>query len=125
MQEFFMYIHEPVPFHVMYSNANCMKREQMIEQEYGKMMSLAPNRIQMIQKQIEAELDQVEFEGSPLYDEYPDKIWISKMYTRIREKWKIKEQDCSFEELIYMMILYEITRRRVKFCNTKKSILRF
>lgn len=37
---------------------------------------------------VEAVCDELEYEGSPIYDEYPDRIFLEKLTKRALEKWQ-------------------------------------
>ena len=53
-----------------------MKGERMQDKEFNLMKSYYPGTVQHIQEKIEEECDLMDYEGSRLYDEYPDKYMI-------------------------------------------------
>lgn len=113
MQEFFMYFHEPLPFHMAYPVTGCIEQEKVIEEEHTRMFSYFSDEIQTLQKRIEYEIDQMEYEGSPIYDEYPDKEWMRRIGQNIRDDW-MQEYGVRPEEQIYILVVWEVFRRRAK-----------
>lgn len=75
--------------------------------------------VQHIQEKIEEECDLMDYEGSRLYDEYPDKYMIYHLSCKIRESMEpeistqaIRED--FLDELIQVMLCQEISRRRCR-----------
>lgn len=86
--------------------------------EYLKEMY--PKTIQKIQQLIEEECDRQEYEGSFLYDQYPDKLGVmqivNRMYDKARMESPVEEQevgdDRMMKDLITILLLNEMYRRR-------------
>ena len=86
------------------------------------------------QKTISSILDKLDYEGSMIYDEYPDKWQIYKLSKDIADRIKREEEkedpDQEFPvekwqwlgDLVQILLCYEIYKRRH---NTRKGILRF
>ena len=77
---------------------------------------LYPTEVMEIQQIIEDRCDQMEYDGSLMYDEYPDKVCIETMAKNI-----CKNVDCKYQEeisnrwmcaLIQMMVCNEMSYRR-------------
>ena len=99
-----------------------------------------PAQAKRYQKVISNILDKLDYEGSMIYDEFPDRWQLYKLSTDIldrirREEEKDKESDsenggseASLEkwkwtgDLIQILLFYEIYKRRH---NTRRGILRF
>ena len=81
--------------------------------------AMDPGTVQHIQEKIEEECDLMDYEGSRLYDEYPDKYMIYHLSCKIRESMEpeistqaIRED--FLDELIQVMLCQEISRRRCR-----------
>lgn len=70
-----MYLKEYFPFYTTYANP-LYEGERMQDKEFNLMKSYYPGTVQHIQEKIEEECDLMDYEGSRLYDEYPDKYMI-------------------------------------------------
>ena len=68
-----MYYDKFLPFYMTYADSSLYSRERIQEQEFALMKSYYPQTVQRIQEKIEEECDLLDYEGSRLYDEYPDK----------------------------------------------------
>lgn len=65
-------------------------------QDFAYFKSLYPAVCKQMQLCVEAVCDEMEYEGSPIYDEYPDRIFLEKLTKRALEKWQ--EMGVSREE---------------------------
>ena len=60
-------------------------------QDFAYFKSLYPMAFKQMQLCVEAVCDEMEYEGSPIYDEYPDRIFLEKLTKRALEKWQRQE----------------------------------
>ena len=74
-----MYLKEYFPFYTTYANPLLYEGERMQDKEFNLMKSYYPGTVQHIQEKIEEECDLMDYEGSRLYDEYPDRMTLYKM----------------------------------------------
>lgn len=114
-----MYFEPYFPFHAAYSNPFMYEGERMQEEEFKLMKSYYPQTVQRIQERVEEECDLLDYEGSRLYDEYPDKYMLYHLSSRIKEsiqpELSSEEVRESFlDELIQVMLYQEISRRRCR-----------
>lgn len=117
------------PFYVAYANPMLYSQEKIQEKEFEKMKSYYPEMAGKIQEQVEIEVDRIDYDGSMLYDEYPDKYMMYHICRRIRENVEMKEKDVKsqavsgehsdrfLDELIQVMLYQEVSRRR---CRRKR-----
>ena len=68
-----MYFDKYFPFYEAYASPLLYQGERMQEEEFELMKSYYPETVRRIQEQVEEECDLLDYEGSRLYDEYPDK----------------------------------------------------
>lgn len=114
-----MYFEPYFPFHAAYSNPFMYEGERMQEEEFKLMKSYYPQTVQRIQERVEEECDLLDYEGSRLYDEYPDKYMLYHLSSRIKESIQPEisseaVRESFLDELIQVMFYQEISRRRCR-----------
>ena len=114
-----MYDDRFFPFYTAYANPAFYGGEQIQEQEFALMQSYYPEAADRIREKVEKECWLLDYEGSRLYDEYPDKYMIYHLSCKIRESMEpeistqaIRED--FLDELIQVMLCQEISRRRCR-----------
>ena len=107
------------PFYTSYANPLFYRGEKEQEEEFFLMKSYYPDTARKIQEKVEEECDLLDYEGSRLYDEYPDKYMLYHLGSRIRESMEpeistqaIRED--FLDELIQVMLCQEVSRRRCR-----------
>ena len=79
-----------------------------------------------IQPLVEEECDRMEYDGSFMFDEYPDKLGIMRIVNRIFDRVKLEEASCAegdmdcnkypddpwLKDTIMVLLLNEMYRRR-------------
>lgn len=119
MQEADMYFGSYFPFHTTYANPLLYEGERMQEEEFALMKSYYPQTVRQIQEIVETECGLLDYEGSCLYDEYPDKYMLYHLSSRIKDSLRpeISSQsvrESFLDELIQVMLYQEISRRRCR-----------
>lgn len=114
-----MYFEPYFPFHAAYSNPFMYEGERMQEEEFKLMKSYYPQTVQRIQERVEEECDLLDYEGSRLYDEYPDKYMLYHLSSRIKESIQPElsseaVRESFLDELLQVMLYQEISRRRCR-----------
>lgn len=114
-----MYYDRFFPFYTAYANPLIYDGEQMEEKEFALMKSYYPSASRKIQEKVEEECDRLDYEGSRLYDEYPDRFMLHHLCTRIRREVEpeLEEQSLSggfLDELVEVLLYQEISRRRCR-----------
>ena len=95
------------------------------------MKSMFPDTAKKLLPYVEEECDRMEFEGSMLFDEYPDRLQLALMgrrvHNRARKDQVISEQERDgkkekkgdwLQDLIQVMLYQEVYKRR---CDHRKS----
>ena len=81
-------------------------------QDLEYLQQMYPNDVKRYQKRIADILDKADYEGSMIYDEYPDRyslLALTKSICRILEK----EEDCQpAENMIQILLFNEVYKRR-------------
>ena len=114
-----MYLKEYFPFYTTYANPLLYEGERMQDKEFNLMKSYYPGTVQHIQEKIEEECDLMDYEGSRLYDEYPDKYMMHQLFSHIKKEMQgeLETQEISdafLDDLIQVILYQEISRRRCR-----------
>ncbi len=135
-----MYDRKIMPFYMTYPLPMYYEDENSIIRDLEYLQQMYPAQAKRYQKVISNILDKLDYEGSMIYDEFPDRWQLYKLSTDIldrirREEETDKESDsenggseASLEkwkwtgDLIQILLFYEIYKRRH---NTRRGILRF
>ncbi len=71
--------------------------------------SLYPPELVQLQLLVEEECDKLEFDGSIMFDQYPDKVRVMHIVDKVEDKYK--EGGRSLKEV---MVINEMMRRRIR-----------
>ena len=92
--------------------------------DYDYMKSIYPDAAKRVLPYIEEECDRMEYDGSMMYDEYPDRLQLRLMCRRIYDKAEKEENDPGtwLMDLIEVMTYQELCRRRAEHRDIRKKI---
>ena len=74
-----MYIEKPLPFYAAYPFFMEMDQEKEQERDMQVMKSYYSKTAAAIQELVEQECDRMEYDGSMMFDEYPDKLMMEHL----------------------------------------------
>lgn len=113
------YRHRVVPFYMAYQTPWFVREEDNILRDLEYMQQMYPAQAKKYQKRIAEIVDKMDYEGSMIYDEYPDKWQIYRLTQLIVDKIKKEQEEDPVEEdwdktaeFIQILLCYEIYRRR-------------
>lgn len=114
-----MIYREFYPFYVAYANPLLYDGEKMQEEEFARMKTYYPETARRIQEKVEAKCDLMDYEGSRLYDEYPDRLMLGRLSGEIRREMEptaeMEAMSRDFlDDLIQVLLFQEISRRRCR-----------
>lgn len=114
-----MYYDKYYPFYAAYANPLLFDGERVQEEEFALMKSYYPQTARRIQELVEAECALLDYEGSRLYDQYPDRFMLHQLCGRIREQAEpeMTSQELPrgfLDDLIEVLLYQEISRRRCR-----------
>ena len=102
----------------LYDDENSMYRRFVAydeDREDGEFLkSLYPVEIMDLQLVVEDKCDELEYDGSIMFDEYPDKLRINRIADKIVEKDKRYDRN-----LVEVLIINEMLRRRIRRRNCR------
>ena len=115
-----------IPFYVQGNAINGFyygQWNQMSDRDIDYVKEMYPKAFAKIQSTIEEECDKMDYVGSPMYDEYPDKTRLLGIRDRIFEIVHMENAACEndvciiypeddwLKDTIMVLLLYEIQRR--------------
>lgn len=86
-----------------------LEKRRFQDLEYFK--GLYPRSVRRCQSFVEACCDRYDHPGSPIYDEYPDRVLLLGIRNRILEEMREQGEDTD-QDLVWLLTLQEILRRR-------------
>ncbi len=114
-----------LPYYMAYPMPLQYDDERIERRDYEYMKSMYPMAVKKILPYVEEECDRMAYEGSVIYDEYPDQLQIRLMCNRIYDKVKkMKPYDDEememqasrnedwLRDLVQIMLFQELFQRR-------------
>ena len=122
-----MIYREFYPFYIAQGDAELYEEERAQEKEFALMRSYYPDMARQIQEKAQEQCQLMDYEGSRLYDEYPDRFMLYHLCSIIRDEVMpdaaAQAIAGSFlDDLIEVLVYQEISRRR---CRRKRCRRRF
>lgn len=74
-----------MPYPLMYPYPDLYMSEMETERDLQYLQQMYPTDAKRMQKKVEEELDKLEYEGSMMYDEYPDRVSLLLICDRIEK----------------------------------------
>lgn len=84
---------QPVPYYMSYPYPLMMQGDDEDERDKEKIVSMFPKMARKIQPMVEDECDQMEYDGSLMFDEYPDRIMMEKIIDEIYDRMNLESMD--------------------------------
>lgn len=129
-----MYEHRILPFYMTYPLPMFYQKEDTVIRDLEYLQQMYPADAKKYQKMIAGILDKIDYEGSMIYDEYPDRWQLYKLSGEILERIKREEMQQNPSEvfpeekwkwlgdMVQILLFYEIYKRRH---DSDRGILRF
>ena len=124
--------HHILPFYLTYPLPVSYQEEDKVIADLNYLMQLYPTEAKRYQKRIAAILDKLDYDGSVIYDDYPDRIMLYKMADDISNVLFLEEQEGDIllseekkkwiKDMVAILLFHEIYRRRH---NNHRGFLRF
>lgn len=111
---------QKMPLHMNYPVQSLYMSELEYQQDMERMKELYPEAARRIQDLVEEECDKMEYEGSLMFDEYPDRLMLRRICDRIYQKVSQQmEQDMTAQNvgtrnLIEVLLFNEMFNRRCR-----------
>ena len=116
------------PFYTSYANPLLYRGEKEQEEEFFLMKSYYPDTARRSQEKAEAQCQLLDYEGSRLYDEYPDRFMLYHICSQVKDEMasdaSAQEIPGNFlDDLIEVLVYQEISRRRCRRRRCRKCRL--
>ncbi|MDO5134804.1 MAG: hypothetical protein Q4D55_02020 [Eubacteriales bacterium] len=110
------------PFYESYGGVGVYEEEALQEREAQLMRGYFPRMAREVQELVEKECSLMDYEGSRLYDEYPDRHMLRLCCRRIQEQLRPQGEAQAMgmdflEDLVEALFFHEVSRRR---CRRKR-----
>ena len=76
-----------MPFYMTYPMQNLYLTEMEYEKDMERMKELYPREVKQLQEMVERRCDEMEYEGSRMYDENPDRMMLEEETRRLFERF--------------------------------------
>ena len=112
-------MNQKLPYYMAYPMPLAYDDDRVERMDLEYLKSMYPDVPKRLLPYVEEECDRMEYEGSMLYDEYPDKLQLRLMCSRIYNKMEDREENPGewLGELLEVMLYQEIYKRR---CDHRK-----
>lgn len=87
-----------MPFYMSYPMQNLYLTEMEYEKDMDRMKELYPRDVKRILELVEDECDKMEYEGSLMFDEYPDRLMLEMLGNRIYQSLNDGDADVEAEQ---------------------------
>ena len=113
-----------LPFYLSYQTPYFMKEEDSVLRDLEYLQEMYPRQAKDLQKRIISVLDKLDYEGSMLYDEYPDKWQLYRLTDTVVGILRHEEEEKEVPEhiteekwewikdMVQIVLYYEIYERR-------------
>ena len=117
-----------MPFYMTYPMKNTFLEEAEYEADCRRLQEMYPKDARRIQKLVSGECDKMEYEGSMMFDEYPDRFMLRLLCRNIYrelnrgdggELAEMKHDDTLFQ-MIEVMLMQEMYRRRCRYHRCRR-----
>lgn len=109
------------------SEPDFLEEEELCLKDYEYLRRLYPKEVRLIASILEEYLDRYEYEGSPMYVQYPDAVTVYRIANEIFKQFTFEGSDrelSKIKDMIQVMVCQEMyvrRRRHDKFCRKFKN----
>lgn len=113
-----------LPYYMTYPMPMLYDDERNMRRDLDYMKSIYPRTARRLLPYVEEECDRMEYDGSMMYDEYPDQLQLRLICRRIYDQVAEEEENPGewLMDLIQVMMYHELCQRRYEYRNCRKRI---
>lgn len=104
-----------LPYYMVYPTPLLFDDMKKEEWDYDYLKSMYPKLARQILPYVEDECQRMEYDGSMIYDEYPDKLQLRLMCSRVQhqviEQEELEEEQM-VREIVELLVYQELWKRR-------------
>lgn len=101
-----------LPYYMAYPMPLLYDDERIERQDYDYLKSMYPQTAKQVMPYVEEECDRMQYNGSMMYDEYPDQLQLRLMCSRIYDRVSEEAEEADEEEIVEMQQSRNRHRRR-------------
>ncbi len=115
-----------LPFYMTYPASLTQADENQMMRDLEYFQQLYPSGAKLLQREIRKVIDIMDYEGSLIYDEYPDRFAMQRLTRDILGKIRLQLEEemedreemerilrfDNIDDYIYILVLHEVWRRR-------------
>lgn len=117
-----------VPFYMTYPMQNLYMTELEYQKDMERMKELYPSEVRKAQELVEEECDKMEYEGSLMFDEYPDRLMLRRICSRICDKLEdnieatqmTERRNSGLANLVQVLLYNEMYNRRCRYRRCRR-----
>lgn len=102
----------PLPFYMTYPGYFGPGQEALLIQDLEYLQQMYPADVRKYQRRIAEILDKTDYEGSMIYDEYPDRCSLRALAGSMSKIFGNEEENPPSEDMVQILLLNEIYKRR-------------
>ena len=102
----------PLPFYMTYPDYRGAENEARLLRDLEYLQQMYPGDVRRCQRRIAEILDRTDYEGSMIYDEYPDRYSLQALAGSMCRILESEEENPPTEEMIQVLLFNEIYKRR-------------
>nr|WP_302020515.1 hypothetical protein [uncultured Acetatifactor sp.] len=102
-----------------YPDYRSREKEAMLLRDLEYLQQMYPHEIRRYQRRIAEILDRTDYEGSMIYDEYPDRCSVQALARSMSKILENEEESAPAEEVVQILLCDEIYKRRHGGCRGK------
>jgi hypothetical protein len=119
----------PTPFHQVYHMSPDVTYLTIEEKERQKLNDMYPEVARRIQEHVEEVCDKMEYDGSLMFDETPDRLMLRhiciSIYERVKEYYDMEEEVLETDEMLAMNFVPRRRRRQNNFVENIIEVMLF
>ncbi len=108
-----------LPYFMAYPMPFQYDDDRMERMDFDYLKSMYPDLAKRILPYVEDECERMSYEGSMIYDEYPDQLQIrlmcNRVYDRVKEQKEMESEN--LKDMVQLILFHELFRRR---CERRK-----
>lgn len=102
----------PLPFYMTYPDYHGAAREAQLVQDLEYLQQMYPNDVKRYQRRVAEILDKTDYEGSMIYDEFPDRCSLQALAKSMLVILEKEDEKAPTEDMIQVLLFNEVYKRR-------------
>lgn len=119
-----------LPYYLAHPCQELLGDEKLCRRDREYMKSIYPEIAKLLLPYVEQECDRLEYDGSLIYDEYPDKLLLRLMCSRVHRRaekelqnhriYESYSEQLGIRDMIELLVYQELCKRRAEWRNRQR-----